>query len=305
MPVVDLQGGVVPKPEGDNPKAGQVREPRDPVEEIEQAVYRGERLKAFKQAAGVHEPDRQENQHAIVPVQTPDYTPVLKAFADSMSAAITAVGGIYTKMTPQQAANSDSGIWNKFLIDEFKDMRAKLNQPGPDPLSLLLETDERLSGLMDRWKQREGVPKNVPVGLGNMDAMIRLEELKGEREERNQKWQSEVEERREERQEANRRWNSEFQLRILELKDNRDSRHRATDMLDDLMGALGDGMAMGGAGEGDIATSVEKPPTSQRRIPKSFRCGKCQEVVKVPSPDTTTLECPNCHTEYDLTQPGG
>lgn len=293
-------GGSIPDPEGDKPPQVERRE-TDPLKDAEDYMARSIKRRTMeKELTGDSKP---VPTTAMQLVPAPDYTPVLKAFADSIGAAITSVGSLYSKMTPQQAANSESGVFNKFLLDEFKDMRTKLNAPGPDLLSLLLETDERVAGLMERWKKREGVPQGIPVGLGNMDALIRIEELRGEREEKEHKWQEEMEERRTERAEANRRWDREFQLRLLELKDNRDSRHRGADMLDDLLGALGDGVAAGDR-EGNIAAGPEDVEAPSPRIPKAFRCNKCRNVIQVPTPDTTSLECPHCHTEYDLTQTG-
>ena len=292
-------GGKVPDTEdGKPPQIPQ--KPRDELEETEAFMARSLKRRTMEKELQVEQPPVSSSPQPQGEMSA--LAPVLKGYSDMMSASIEALGKFYQG----QAGNTqpkDSGMTDyvKFLTEEFRSMKAKVDAPSADPLTLLVQTDNQLGQLFDRWKQREGVPKGVPVGMSDVNVMLQLEDmkLKGAREER--AFQADMMKWKSEREDAQMRWKSDFDLKMLEFQDTRQGRQRAGDIFEDILGAVSDGIDSqpAGAGQQQEAGGAASQVEPARHI-KAFRCSTCKDVVQVPTPDTESIACEKCGTVYDL-----
>mgnify|MGYP001561004744 CR=1 FL=1 len=295
------RGGKVPDIEDDTPPKAAMQ-PKDELADAEAFAARSLKRRTL---------DKELNESktlsptptAIMPQTQTDLVPILKGYSDMMSTSIETLGKFY--QTQSQGGNTphkdpDELNFMKFLIDRFQTIEARLNASPPDPLATLVSTNQQLSALFDQWKKREGVPQSIPVGMGDMNLLLQLEDikLKNSREERH--FQAEMEDWRSKREQVQRQWESEHELRVMQFNEDRLSRRKAGDIFEDLMGAVADGIDKQPAGgQQEESAPVSAQAGMQTNI-KSFRCSACKNVVNVPSPDTVSITCQNCGAEYDL-----
>src|SRR3990167_5985849 len=138
MPVKSVydSGGKVPDIEDDKPpKLSPV--PKDELEETEKFMARSLKRRTMEKEL---RSDEQERTPAPPQETATALAPILKGYSDMMSTAMESLGKFYQAQTAAgQTSPKDTGMMEfvKFLTEEFRGMKSKLDAPGPDPLALL------------------------------------------------------------------------------------------------------------------------------------------------------------------------
>ena len=276
MAVKDIysEGGNLPTPE-------QIKSERtpeaDPIRAIEEAHYRGERLKAFKQGAGMTDnpppanpTTRTEEKLGI------NVGDIIKAQADMLTTMMTTM---MAKASELQTKSPNDPFF-QYLVQEIKDLKGKHEAEPTDPLAVISAFDQ----IANVMKKHLGSPEGIKVTGSDINALMELERLKMESADRQRQWQEEIEERRAGREMEMIRWQDETRLRWAEFKGKRESRDKAMGELSDLAGAIIEGMEGGGGG---VSRGV------------AVKCPTCGEHLKV-RPGTKTVECSTCGERHEV-----
>lgn len=279
------EGGkdIKPIPTGEDikPKKGTEGE-KDPIEEMEQATYRGARYRAFTQAAGIQPPGQGAAGTSKVEEKI-DISGVFKALTDMVTNLSNQV------MTAQKPTTPDPLL--SHLEAELRDTRNKLESSG-DPVEITVAAWEKLQAMTQTMKQGLGLPQGVQVGPHDLDKMIVLEEAKTEREERQRRWDTEMEERRQQWKREDQHWQEEFRLKRMQFFDGRDTREQLGTHLSNLISS--------------VVENIEKEEgggTAEQ--PQSFPCEVCRTPVPIPpgTPSKGKVSCPRCQEEYLVETP--
>lgn len=133
--------------------------------------------------------------------------------------------------------------------------------------------------------------KNIDITIEKMreDHDLRMQELNDARAAR-------------ERQAAREqhRWEQEFDLKRTEVIDSHRTRERSIGVLEDLGGALQDGVLARKRGGGAATKPDEESEQSRVRVPTRFRCS-CGNEIQVAA-GTQEVICSSCGTVHDLVE---
>jgi len=292
MAVKDIfsAGGKLPGPKKDEGDSSMADEKRDPIAEIQKATYDGERLRAFKRAAGIDEgvrtpatPSRVEEKYGVD----------IGAMFAAQSKMVTDLLSKINEMGGSRSADP----FLKHMEEELKELKEKQEQGQVDPLTLMTQSAAKFDEMAESMKKRLGITGMPQVGAGDMKSLLELEGMRGERDEATRHWQTEMEERRRQWQKEDQRWEQEFKLKMLEFEDKRKTRESAGSALEDLLEAVTESIEPGGQDK-EVAEEAPEPK------PKAFKCSTCGTMIPYPPPEATEVACPNekCGTVYDVTR---
>lgn len=299
MGVIDIRGkgGTVPEPKNEeNPSGGKGA---DPIQAIEEATYRGQRMRAFSKAAGLEEKPKEEQKIGI------DVGSVVKALAEQNTALMLKVAEMMT------ARPADPLLTH--LMQDLKETKEQLQSS--DPFEALTQTQQRYSTMLSQMKKDLGLPETMKANVSDMPLMLELERIKGERDERRQQWDLDREDRNKkwdfEREELHRRWviedrrwEAEFQIKKLELEKTSQVKDKAFGELADLAQAIVSGIVEERASAGQIvshqvAAQPPPPPPEPEKPIANFKCDACQAMLYVPG-HIKQFTCPKCSAPHDL-----
>ena len=277
-------------------------------EDLRRAQHEGMKAKVYQKALGIEPSDGPARPQGIN--MSLDIGQLVQNQSANMMSAITAI-------TEAQAKRPEDPFL-KYMLDEMKDVRAKLDNSGSDPIQNLLAAQEVLDTLSEKMKQRAGVGQAAPVGGQDITALIELENAKADRDERARQWTEAMEERRHQwtverddlvRQRAveDRRWQEEFGLKKQEFEESRLTRAQAADGLGDLVKTLAASIdeRMAEAPNGAAARppglqklSASPPPTSAAM---SVNC-ECGQPMTIPAgaQHGSSVTCGSCGNTYQL-----
>ena len=300
MGVIDIRGkgGTVPEPKSDeNPS---VVKGVDPIQAIEDATYRGQRMRAFNKAAGLEEKPKEEQQKVGI-----DVGAVVKALAEQNTSLLLKV----TEMMTSRPADP----LLTHLMDDLKETKEQLQSS--DPFEALTQTQQRYSTMLSSMKKDLGLPETMKANVSDMPLMLELERIKGERDERRQQWDLDREDRNKkwdaEREELrrrwvveDRRWEAEFQFKRQELENSSQVKGKAFGELSDLAQAIVSGIVEERASAGQIvshqvAAQPPPPPPEPEKTAANFKCDACGAPLYVPD-HIKQFTCPKCSAPHDL-----
>lgn len=207
----------------------------------------------------------------------------------------------------------------KFLVDELKASREKLDELSQsDPIGALAANMETIDKLGDQLKKRLGVAgPAIPSTGADVQGMIRLEEMKLERENAQRRWESE-------RDDIHRRWQieddkwkiemdkwkAEFELKREEVANKAKAGTSVSSALGDIVSALVtavDTARTESEAPAEVATRAPqarvKASAEPPIMPKEFTCHVCKKIVSIPpnQDPKQTIKC-ECGAEYDFTE---
>lgn len=284
-------GGKLPDPDGADDghlKPGA----KDPINEIEELTYRGTKLRAFREAAGLNQEGSRQAEPRAAEQFKVDVGAIFTAQTDLVKEALEKL-----HQARSVGPTSQADPYLQHLENDLTQMRLRLETAPADPLELLAQSSERMKMVAQTLKEHLGIPSGVQVGQGDVGRLIELEQLKQQGQERQHQWQEQMEEQRRQWAREDRRWMEEFKLKRMEFMDDRQARTRAADALEDLAGALVENI------DAERSEEEEEGQVSQRvRKPKSFPCEICGERVQVASRDAEDATCSGCGEIYDLVE---
>jgi len=283
---------------------------KDPIEEIEAATYRGERLRAFKHGAGIKDeqapppaPTRSEEKFGI------NLGDIFKAQAELVTNALKELSAI-GKGTGQ---NISQDLYLQHLKDDLLALQQKIDAGSVDPIEQLTTTTAKIDGFVDSLKKRLGIPASAAVNPSDMPAMIRLEEVKTASQERHDQWTEEMAEKKRRWEIDDRHWLEEFELKKGAAVNTQKLAEKDEQRKDKAMTRLGDlveGVIESIETEEGYEASPKKEraaqPPAQERImkPKKFKC-TCGRMLDVPA-DAAEVECKQegggCGSIYDIVE---
>ena len=288
------------------PKKGEEMEKekeKDAISQMEDAVIRGHRLRAFSDALGGNAlpapPPKSEEKYIL------NIGDVLNAQAQITNKTLETLVNMRN-----QSPDATSSPYFVHLLEELKELKQKYDTPPPDPMELLTHGAERLERLAEFMKKNMGLTSPVTSDTSHL---IELERIRLESQERGRHWETETSERRHqweiEMEERRRQWGledqrrkEELELKKFEILDSRASRAKAGEMFGDILGSLSEGIE---AGAGNVAGKPDHRETSSSvsQAPLSFVCHEenCRATVNVP-PGAREATCEKCGVVYDMVE---
>lgn len=199
----------------------------------------------------------------------------------------------------------------QYLREEIKEAK----QGGADPMETYLRVGEQLEAVVDRLKGKLGVSPGTVVQTSDLPAMIQLESLKMDREERQRQhdekmkleerhYQEAKAEREHQWDKEEKRWAAEFTLKKLEFDHKSGTQDQALEKLGTLIESVTSGIQPGEGGGVGGGGGQPRAQNSERSQPTSFKCTQegCEGIVQIPATAKPgeTVTCPQCQTVYDL-----
>lgn len=200
----------------------------------------------------------------------------------------------------QEAERSLQTQQTQMLLEKLEELK-KSNKPMEEQLDAYLAYAERIAGKMG-FQKADGRPPG-----DNPQITLEIKKLELEAAERDRQWQWQM-------AEANRAWD----MKIIELQDNRafrkqelDQRAKRDEALFSLPQAIGGAVAKGLIDREEHATSGSITRTPQQS--RSFRlevgegesgeaeCPNCHSAVGV-GPTSTVAQCVGCNSEFAVTR---
>lgn len=205
----------------------------------------------------------------------------------------------------------------KYILDELKGVRDRLDAAqGQDPLQGLMQAQMVLDNLAEKMKKREGVSGDVRVLGQDLPGLLKLEELKLDREERARQWQEDMAERRHQWEEERgfkehqwameqKRWEANFTLEKDKFEDERKRNEKTGEALEDILSGLGATIDQAfGTKDQPSGLVVERVKSEAVPSQRGFKCEVCENPVPL-LPDTKVGDkvlCPQCQAEYTVGQ---
>ena len=279
---------------------------KDPIEEIEAATYRGERLKAFKQAAGI------KDQQPQPPTPTTSSEKIgidIGAIFNSQSAVVTKA---LDKLSEVKTGPT-TDPYLQHLEGELQTLQQKIEAGGVDPIDHLTQTQTKLDALFDSFKKRLGISESANVKISDMPSMIELEKIKIASQEGHDRWTEEMAEKKRRWEVEDRHWLEELELKksaaantqkLAEKDEQR--KDKAMTRLGDLVGGVIESIETEEGYEAPLKKEKAAQPPAQERIikPKKFKC-TCGRMLDVPA-DAAEVECKQegggCGAIYDMVE---
>lgn len=279
---------------------------KDPIEEIEAATYRGERLRAFKHGAGIKDeqppppaPTKSEEKIGI------DVGAIFKSQSDVVNKALDKLSEV------QKGSTTDPYL--QHLEGDLQALQQKIEAGGVDPIDHLTQTQTKLDALFDSFKKRLGISESANVKISDMPTMIELEKIKIASQEGHDRWTEEMAEKKHRWEIEDRHWLEELELKKSTAANTQKLAEKDEQRKDKAMTRLGD--LVGGVIESieteegyEASPKKEKaaqPPAQERIIkPKKFKC-TCGRMLDVPA-DAAEVECKQegggCGAIYDMVE---
>ncbi len=230
-----------------------------------------------------------------------DISAMFKAQSDMVTSLLTQIA------TMGQGKKSDDPFMT-YMLSELKEMKAKQEGGQVDPLTMMTESAKKFDEMAEGMKKRLGLGAMTNLGGNDMTALMKLEEMKEDREEKARHWQDERDEKLRRWQQEDAKWKAEFELKAAEFEDRKKTKESATGALGDLLGALAEGIEPGGqkpiaanAGGGSPAGAADG--TGQPAVPPAqFKCSnpKCPAMVNYPEPGVVETKCEGCGQVYEI-----
>lgn len=312
MSVIDLRakGGTVTEPTKDNENPSGAKGP-DPVKELEQALYRADAYRAFRERAGlVDDKGKTEEKVGI----DSGSAAVVKALAEQNTAMMAlVVEGLKTKPSDPLLTH---------LLEDLKaEKEAREQLQSSNPYEAMNQSLKQYSEMMGYIKKDLGLPDTMKTQISDMSSMLQLEQMKIQHEERKQQWETERQEGKQrweaEMAERRRRWEIEDKKWFMDMEIKKAELEKSSQNRDKMFGELGDlgkAMLMGiaedraAAGQGISRQVIQPPPTQYQPAPPeterpaaNFVCDGCQSPLAVPS-HIKSFTCPKCGKEHDLSE---
>jgi len=287
-----------PMPASDD-RAQPKSDPPGPADRIIKRIQEAQELRAFEETYGLRERRGGER-----PAENGgDAKDVALQMIRSQSEFIT---GLLSGMQKMQAGdNGQNNQFVQYLTGELKDLKTRLDNGGPDPITVAVEAVQKLKQLQGETADRAGVPPGT-----DFHAVIELEKVRGERELAIERMRQESTERQ-----------NQFQLQLLQFQHQLDMeresakaaaaerqedgrrRGEAFAMVQDLgMSVINSIDSDRGVEERPVAMKARQRKTEQEEkvlIPLSFTCEQCGATVHNPD-RLMTIECPECGTSYGM-----
>ena len=294
-----------PGPEGDAERqGGHNPEGVSPVEKLKRSYWDAEELKMFKQVAGIddHKPVNDKKSGGS------DESPITQIMVASMKAQSDAINTILTHLATISARpDGQNNQLIQFMQQEITELKSRREESSIDPLELMTETATKFEALGLALKKHLGLPDSSNVNTSDIPGMLQLEELKIDREERQRQHESDIEERRH-------RWDKEDKQFMMwyevEKTKIQNDLSRKTSWADDLKDGIKATInAIDRQNEEGVGKGVKEQRRERRqmpeekpedRIPTSFKCEGCGEMVNNPD-KSLNVTCPACGAEYDMT----
>jgi hypothetical protein len=251
------------------------------------------------------------------------------------------IDGLTTLMSKMMESQSAIGTGGKggekdkffdYLIGEVKDMKARLETPGADPIEQLVAYQQRIMGLQEQMRNQFGVANVVPqTNTPNIEIMkltLEIEDRKTERQRQhdefeaseNQKqrnWTTDRDDRLRRETKEDQKWDADLKLRLAQIGIDGENKKGVVESVQDVTGAFiaslrpgggadaGAGAPAPGPGVAAPAPAAAKEPAVN--FPVSMTCTYTDPDTNVPcgtnfpwpAGQLKTL-CPKCGCEYTL-----
>jgi len=275
------------QPPSEKPK--EEKEAPDPVDQIEAAVYRGERLKAFKQAAGIKEEAPPAAVGKSDEKVTIDIGTIFKSQSELVQSALNKLS--------EGGKGSGSDLYLEHLKEDLNDLKKQVSEGTADPMEVLLSTDMKLNTFVEQMKKRMGLPQSMATQPSDLPNMIELEKIKTAESGRHDRWTEDLAEKKRRWEIDDRHWLEDFELRkqaaadtqLLAQKDEQ-RKDKATSKLLNLAEGIMESIETEEGYEAPARKQKAEPPPRERIIrPKKVKC-TCGKMLDVP-PDAAEVEC--------------
>jgi len=294
---------------GNNPKRS------DPIDEIKNAYYEGEKLKAFQHAMGFagQATSKEELQKMINEMGSNTHNQsnelMMRMLESQTNAFTTILGHVAAGQKGEQSE------LQKFMIEEIKSMREKTDNAlanKADPLSTLFENAEKFDGFLSTLKGKLGV-SDSPATRADLPALMQLEELRNSAQDSQRRFELEMEERRRQHEETmeekRRRWAIEdkqfdinMRIELAKLKNDGERKDAMFEQLRAGLNAVFDGIEPEGAAGREKRRTMDRASRErieEDQVPISFKCENCGTTIE-PGDKTSDIKCPTCGEIYDF-----
>ncbi|HUV76253.1 MAG TPA: hypothetical protein VMW00_06380 [Dehalococcoidales bacterium] len=296
---------------------GSKQQPKGPptaMDRVKEAYVQAEELKMFKDTVGDKgkgggEGKSEGGEKGMSPEIAEIMIKTVSAYSDAMANLVTKV------MDVQGGRQGDQGdnAFMKYLVDEIKGMKTKLDAGQGDPLELVDQVQQKMEVWQDRMRQRLGIPDAITGsgagGIEGMKLMLELERIRDERDERGHQFDLNLQLLQRQWAIEDKRWTLDYNVKIGEVNQANKSRESAVNALKDLSASVIEAME-NAPPEESIAERRYKPrgnanpPAEPPPMPTKITCPGCRIVFDVPpgTAPTDTIKCPECETpiEFDL-----
>ncbi|MDD5510840.1 MAG: hypothetical protein PHI12_08520 [Dehalococcoidales bacterium] len=202
---------------------------------------------------------------------TLDISGVIKAQSEQINSLMT---NLVTLIT---AKKDNVDPFFEYMKGELRDMKEQLS--GNDPLAAIANNMAVMKSLTDQMKQHLGIGAPVAGTGDNINLMLEIEKLKGDREESARRWQAERDDIHHRWEIEDKKWTADYNMAVNKLSSDSKGREGAATMAQDLIGSAIEAFDAGRRG---VAAGAQATPPVQYKLPKSIICEECKKEIVVP-----------------------
>lgn len=299
MAVKDIYsaGGRLPDP-GDLAKETVESPQTDVVAKVAKAAADGAAIRSFMEASGLQShagqqpPTKAEEKFGV----TLDIAKILESQSAMTNAMFTQITEL---MKNNMAAQQSTQLQQ--VQHGLAEIQRALQTPS-DPFQSFLDNQEKFKKLMELMKSTAEVPSGIALNAGSaadFSTVLELTKLNMAMREADRRWEAEKLDRTEKLELDKMRLERDFQLKLMELKDGRERKDEAKDLLGTIAAAVVAGMD---GKDGAQVTQAQQVALKPVRVPKTFTCEQCGEKVQVESSQATGAVCGQCGAEYTFAE---